>query len=497
MPESEAAIASSLVMAAPAGRRLTSREKEILAEGSVGHLVLFPRNLRDPEEAKDLIAEARSLLPRPPLVAVDQEGGIVCAAAAIAGRPPSAMHLGAAGSERAVREWAARQASLLRRVGINMNLAPVLDVEDRGGSAVIGTRSFGGDPKRVARLGAAAVRGYLRGGVLPVGKHFPGHGSVRSDSHLTLPIDRRGARAILGSSIPPFRSAFRAGLPAVMIAHVAYPALGTGALPAGLSESVIRGLLRERLGFRGVVMSDAVEMAGFPGETFLPEALAAGVDLFCVTRSLAAGRRASRRLAEAIRSGRVDPRAARAAARRVRALAGRRLHRPAGGAAVRADPARGIVWAGPGSFRPLPEGDWVAFLPEALPGRIRISLDLSGIDERFGERFRREAVHLFPADPSGAECRAVAREAGRAEAVVLGLLARGELPAGQSRLLRLLMEGRRRLVAVALADPEPLLRIRGVERLFAFDFGRDTLSALFEILDGRKRPLGISPFGRR
>ncbi|MFH1680507.1 MAG: beta-N-acetylhexosaminidase [Candidatus Eisenbacteria bacterium] len=489
--------AASLVMAAPSGRRLSRREREILAEGAVGHLILFRRNLRDREEVRDLLAEARSLLPNPPLVAVDQEGGVVSAAAEVAGRPPSAMHLGAAGDARLVRGWAMRQASLLRALGINVNLAPVLDVQARGGSAVIGTRSFGGNPGLVAALGSAAVRGYLWGGVIPVGKHFPGHGSVRADSHLVLPVDRRGARAIRASSLDPFRAAVRAGLPAVMIAHVAYPALGTGRRPATLSAAVIKGLLRESLGFRGVVMSDAVEMVGFPGESFLPEALAAGIDLFCVSRSLAAGKRAARLLAGSLRSGRVDGKTAREATRRVGALARRELPRPPGVPVPSGDPARGIARIGRGPFRPLPPAGWRAFLPDRLSGRIPIRLDLSGVAERFGDRFLREVVRLYSPDPGEAECRAMAGLAG-GEAVVLGLLGRGELPEGQKMLLRVLSGREGRLVVAALADPEPVLRIGGgTERLLTFDFGRETLAALFEVLIGEKEPGGVRPFASR
>jgi beta-N-acetylhexosaminidase len=488
--------AARLVMAAPSGRRLTADERALLADRSIGHLILFGRNLVDREEARDLIAEARSLLGRSPLVAVDQEGGIVAAASRLVGTPPSAMHLGAGGGPGRVRAWAMRQAALLRAVGINMNLAPVLDVQGEPWSRVIGSRSFGGRPGAVAALGVSAVRGYLAGGVLPVGKHFPGHGGVAADSHLTLPVDRRSARAIRASALPPFRAAFGAGLPAVMIAHVSYPRLGTGKLPATVSPEVIGTLLRGSLGFGGVVMSDALEMAGFPGERLIPAALRAGIDLFCVSRSIRAGRRVALVLSRAAAEGSVERARLLDAERRVEALVSRLPRRKSSPPEAPAGEWRGIVRRGPGAFRPLSGDDWIALLPARLAGRLPVPVDLSGIASRFGEPFVRERVRLYPPEPSAAEIRGLLRSA-RGKTVVLGVLGRGELPAGQQRLLRALRSRPERLLAVALLDPGPLAAERGIEALFSFDFRKETLVALFEILTGKRRPEGVLPFAIR
>ena len=140
-----------------------------------------------------------------------------------------------------------------------------------------------------------------------MGKHFPGHGGVRADSHVRLPVDPRPAKEIHARDLVPFVRAIREDLPAIMVAHVAYPALGTGVTrPATVSHEVITDLLRGRLRFDGIVMSDALEMAGFGGEEAIPDAFRAGIDLFCACRSLAQGRRVARILARALRDGRID-----------------------------------------------------------------------------------------------------------------------------------------------------------------------------------------------
>ncbi|RPJ41362.1 MAG: hypothetical protein EHM19_12130, partial [Candidatus Latescibacterota bacterium] len=330
---------------------------------------------------------------------------------------------------------------------------------------------------------------------VPVGKHFPGHGGVPADSHVTLPIDRRTRPALLGADLPPFRAAFRAGLPAVMIAHVAYPSLGTGRLPATVSPDVVRGLLREKMGFEGVAMSDALEMAGFPGEKMIPAALQAGIDLFCVSRSIAAGRRVAEILTAALGSGEIEEARLEEAARRVGALARRVPPRARPGEAPAGPEERGIVRVGRGPFRPIGRRPWIAFLPRRLDGRLPAPLDLSEVERRLGERFVQGSIALYGPDPAPAEALELVRRA-RGRDVVLALLGRGEVPRGQERLLRALTGRAERLLPVALLDPGPLALFRG-ERLFTFDFRAETLAALFEVLLGKKRASGTLPVSFR
>jgi len=490
-------IAARLVMAAPAGASWTTREERLLGEGRIGHLILFRRNLRDPGPSRRFIARGRQLLPEPALVAVDHEGGIVVMAEAVAGVPPSAMQLGAGGDPAVVEAWAADQAVRLRRAGIDVNLAPVLDVAGPGGSRVIGTRAFGGRATLVGRLGAAAVRGYLRGGVLPVGKHFPGHGGVRADSHAELPVDRRSRSEIARRDIAPFRAAHRAGLGAVMIAHVAYPRLGTARRPATLSPDLIQGLLRGGLRFDGVVCSDALEMAGFPGERFIPEAFRAGIDLFCASRSISQGARIAGAIARVMRRGEIEEEHALASAARIEHWRLSLPVRPTGEAGDTLDPVWDrIVHLGRKPFRP-PAGEWTVLLPDQLGGRLGRRIDRSVVEAALGTPARHRLLRLYPYDPSPQRLSAILEGIRGADTIVLGLLGRGELPEGQRRLFRTLRRRTERLVPVALLDPDPLLAFDLPDRLFTFDFRPATLAALFRILLGEERPGGRLPIARR
>jgi len=181
----------------------------------------------------------------------------------------------------------AATAAELRAVGIDVNFAPVLDVDSNPSNPVIGDRAFSGDPRTVAALGIAFAKGLLSRGILPVGKHFPGHGDTSADSHEELPVVRAGRQTLLRRELLPFRRAARAGIPALMTAHVVYTALDRG-LPATLSRKILHDLLRKRLRFRGTLFSDALEMKAIAGRFGLGEsaalAVTAGCDVVLVCR---------------------------------------------------------------------------------------------------------------------------------------------------------------------------------------------------------------------
>ncbi len=481
-------LAGRLVMAPPAGRSLTAAEGRILESGRVRHLILFARHLREKREAGDLIAHCRSLLPGRPLVSVDHEGGLVSFASRLVGAAPSPMLLGSIGDPGHTHEWAEAQATALRAFGFNMVNAPLLDIAHPKGSGVIGTRSYGPDHQGVGRMGEAALRGYLRGGVIPVIKHFPGHGGVSGDSHLHLPVDRRSLGTVRKRDLRPFARCIRAGAPVVMAAHVSFPRIpGSGELPACASEPILRDLLRDDLGFGGVIMSDAFDMKGFGGVRRAVESLRAGVDLFCCGSSLAAGARFAGELARALRleeEGLERQKVAKRAAAidELLKIPGRRpriLQPPAG------REREGFVWQGRGNFSP-PRGNWHLFLPRRLPGRLKVPLLLEEVRRRRSVSWIRRRITLFPADP---DRRAIARLCAKAEHfdwVALGLLGRGELPQGQQDLARALKGGEGRVIPVGLLDPQPVERLGFREALFTFDFRPATLAALVDTLAGEK-----------
>ena len=255
----------------------------------VAGVVLFARNLESREQATGLIAALREeASPRPLLIAVDHEGGRVQRLTADHGvtRLPSARDVAASEDpEAAAAACGALAAGELRALGVDLNFAPVLDVDSNPLNPVIGDRSFGRDPSLVARLAVAFIQAHQAGGVAACGKHFPGHGDTDRDSHFHLPTLPHDLARLERVELPPFVAAIRAGVAAVMTAHVMFPALDPDR-PATMSRAILLGLLRERLGFGGVIVSDDLEMRavadGWGVERAAVEAVGAGADLLLV-----------------------------------------------------------------------------------------------------------------------------------------------------------------------------------------------------------------------
>lgn len=247
------------------GPTLTEADRERLTHPLVGGVILFTRNFQSPQQLSALTAEIHALRTPPLLIAVDHEGGRVQRFREGFTAIPAMRELGAAWEEDAAKARQIAQdtgyvlASELRAHGVDLTFAPVLDVDFKR-SSVIGDRAFHADPDIIANAAQALVRGFNQGGMSSVGKHFPGHGHVRADSHHEVPVDDRPYSAIEHSDLVPFRRLIAAGLGAVMPAHVIYPQVDGD--PAGFSEKWLKQILRKQLGFDGVIFSDDLSMEG-------------------------------------------------------------------------------------------------------------------------------------------------------------------------------------------------------------------------------------------
>lgn len=280
-------LALGVVMGCFEGRGLPEWVRRDLADG-LGSLCLFGSNLDgDDAQAAALVAQVHAARPDC-VVALDEEGGDVTRLDYACGsRAVGAAVLGAGDDEARTRAVTRDLGERLARVGVDLDLAPVLDVNSAPDNPVIGTRSFGADPGLVARHGVAAVRGLADAGVAACLKHFPGHGDTVADSHVAAPVVRADADLLRARELVPFAAAVAAGADAVMTAHVRVPALDPDQ-PASTSAAVTR-LLREELGFDGVVVTDALDMVGVSGpqahgsvEAAAVASLLAGADLLCL-----------------------------------------------------------------------------------------------------------------------------------------------------------------------------------------------------------------------
>jgi beta-N-acetylhexosaminidase len=252
-----------------------------------GGVILFGRNVESPAQLLALThgLQTARRASMPLLIAVDQEGGRVARLKTPFTAFPSAATVGQAASEPLAYDLGQTLGRELRAVGINVDMAPVLDVLTNPANTVIGDRAFSAEPQDVARLGVAFMRGLHAAGILAVAKHFPGHGDTRLDSHIALPLAERTEAQLRACELLPFQEAIAAGLQAIMTAHVICKALDPYH-PATASASILTGMLRQEWGFPGVIVSDDLGMAAMseamPWEEVPLRALRAGVDLLLI-----------------------------------------------------------------------------------------------------------------------------------------------------------------------------------------------------------------------
>ena len=274
------------------GTEVTSDLRAWIQEYRPGGIILFSRNLVDPGQIAHLTNELQDVSSECPLlIAIDQEGGRVSRLPSGFTIFPPAATVAYSGSTELAYQAAAVTAKELRAVGINMNMAPILDIHTNPANPIIGDRAFGTEPEKVSLMGAATMAGLHDHRVLACGKHFPGHGDTNTDSHKELPVVHATAQRLQDIELKPFHHAIRRGLQALMTAHVHYPALDPQN-PATLSSTILTDLLRGQMGFEGVILSDDLEMRAILDHSSIGDAavrsLEAGADclLVCKTRSL-------------------------------------------------------------------------------------------------------------------------------------------------------------------------------------------------------------------
>lgn len=346
------------------GREPDAALLERLSTG-LGGVILFGHNVGDRDELTALVSALRDAGGETLLVAVDEEGGEVTRLEHASGSAyPTAWALGAADDPALTERVAAVVAADLAAVGVNLDLAPVADVNSDPDNPVIGLRSFGQDPELVARHVAAFVNGLQSAGVGACAKHFPGHGATRLDSHLDLPVLDADLARIRKVDLVPFQAAIGAGVRSVMTAHVVFTALDQD--PATISAPVL-GLLRDELGFDGVVITDALTMAAIRERWGVAEgavrSLMAGADLLCLDAAPEDQDATRRAILAAVAEGRLDVSRLESAAERVATLAAwarprraaaspdrERLGLAAARRAVHVDAGQGVLPLGPAPY---------------------------------------------------------------------------------------------------------------------------------------------------
>jgi beta-N-acetylhexosaminidase len=418
---------------------------------------------------------------------------------------PGNMALGATRSEALAYRVGRALGRELAAVGVNVDFAPVCDVNNNPENPVVGTRSFGEDPALVARLAAALTRGLQSAGVAATAKHFPGHGDTASDSHHGAPVIPHGLARLRRIELPPFRAAIEAGVRLVMTAHIVLPALEARDAPATLSPAILQGLLRRELGFRGLIVTDAMDMhaidqgSGLVVDTIA--AAAAGVDLLLFNHERARQIEAFAALVHAARRGLVAAADVQASARRVLALKkwlrGRKQP-PLAVVACREHQAlaREVAEASVTLVRDterrlplrLPSDARIAAVvprPEDLTPADTSSLVVPALAEALRKRHPRVDELFISMNPSASEVRTLRDSLGRYDLVVVGTINATSQP-GQASLVDALVKQRTPTVAAALRMPYDLAAYPSVT----------TYACTYSILPPAMEALADALFGR-
>ena len=481
------------------GLEMTEEFIQVVKEHKIGNVILFRENIRDNEQLKKLCDQIQTLIRaetgHSAFIAIDQEGGIVTRLKEDGVNVPGAMALGATGDPENAHKAGLLIGREMRALGPNFNFAPTVDVNANRGNPVIGVRSFSDDPQKAALFGEAAVRAYENSGIYCCGKHFPGHGDTNVDSHLGLPVIEKTIEELEEAELIPFRRCIEAGIPAIMSSHILFPKIEPENVPGTMSRRIITGLLKEKLGFRGLVFSDCLEMAAiqkyYGTAKGTVAAFKAGVDLAELSSRIDLMRETAQAVNEAADRGEFDMEEIKASVEKILAFKKNMVtvpekelcNRPEDRETVK-HMIRGAITCCQG-IPPVPDentffcgcGDYRA----SLVGNPE--LQAPPFPEYMAAIFGGAAM-VTAKNPGEEEIRTAARRASGYQRIVLGTC-NAHLSPGQLELARALADTGKELTVVALRSPYdiPLLPDCAC-KIVAYEYSEPAFDALAEVFRG-------------
>lgn len=490
---------NKLVMVDIPGHSLTPETRAHLERYRPGGVILFRKNIQTRDQVRALTDDLKAVLGPELLIAIDQEGGGVwrttdlpCA--------PAAMNVGAADDLGNARSVGALIGRGMRAMGLNWDFAPVMDVNNNPLNPVIADRSFGENPKRVSELALAYAEGLMSEGVAPCAKHFPGHGDTFQDSHHALPTVTRNLEGLEEYELVPFRAAALAQLPAIMTAHIVYPAIDPD-LPATLSRTILTGLLRERGGFRGVIITDSMGMSAIDknwgrGEAAVMSVLA-GSDMVEALGSLPSQVASFEALEQAERDGTIPAARIAESVSRLDDLAHRfpAVARDYPSDLETADRAftvdawgRGIA-AHRNPIIPKPGSRITLITAEGIPGENVAEVGLDGMELSFqlAQVYAVEPI-LYDLNDPGKSLEAVRQARAGGATILFAATSRHRLSSG----VRELAQAAKPDLMLALWNPYAVLDV-DAPAIITFGYRPEGIQALSRVLRGEIMPTAIAP----
>lgn len=490
------------------GKEMSSEFIRLVKEYKLGNVILFEHNVESMSQIRRLCGEIQELVKRETghfaFITIDQEGGAVTRLPEKGCNVPGAMATAAAGDPQNAGILATITAKELKSLGINFNLAPVMDVNNNSRNPVIGVRSYSDRAEVVAEYGVAAVKGYQSEDFLACAKHFPGHGDTAVDSHLGLPVIEKTLEELEELELKPFRAVIENGIEAVMSSHILFPKLEPDKVPCTMSRRIITGILKERIGFRGLVLSDCMEMDAiqkyYGTAKGVAAAMAAGVDMVFVSHTSRLLEEGILEVYRAVEEGRLSLEEMRASAEKIIGYKNKYIEKEISCEGCSAEDRekereirkKGIVMT---QGRLFPVGEKTFFT--GCPG-FRATL-ASSVDNRavtfaeyMAEKFGGTA-RVSSKNPDEKEISSILSAAEKADNIVVSAY-NGHLQTGQMELIRALSGKGVPVAVIALRNPYDLENLpENVTGIAAWDNSLETLELLEELLRGQWTSEGTLP----
>lgn len=475
----------------------------------ISNIVLFSSNIESKDQLARLCADIQALVRKETgfdaLISIDQEGGVVSRLSEDTTRIPGAMAIAATGDVQNAYTAGRITGSELKALGVNFDLAPVMDVNSNPHNPVIGVRSYGDTPETVSEYAISMMKGLLDGGVLCAAKHFPGHGDTSVDSHLALPTVDKPASELWKNELLPFRAAIQAGIPGIMSSHILFPQLESKNIPATMSRTILTDLLKKQMGFKGLVLTDCLEMRAikevYTTEKGAVEAVKAGADLILISHTASVAEWVAKAIHSAVLAGEIDMQEMDESVAKILSYKADYANKPGVPSVIgceehQAENAK-IMQATLTAVH-LPQGE----LPD-LGERphflgclaYRSTIASSQADQAFSfPRYMADklggSAAITPLDPTAEEISAIRDSIGDATCLVIGTY-NGHLNRGQLDLVNELCKTQIPTIAIALRNPYDLQHLDNrVTKLAGYEYTQLCFDALAKVLQKQALPTG-------
>lgn len=486
------------------GTTVSDELRQAVKEYKIANIILFSRNIVDATQLNALCNDIQELVKSETghgaMISIDQEGGIVTRLTADCVNIPGTMALASSGDVNNAYRAGVITGKQLRYLGINTNLAPCVDVNSNPKNPVIGVRSFGDDPENVGEYASSMIKGFSEGRVVSCVKHFPGHGDTDMDSHISLPYVDKSLAELESCELLPFRKAISAGAPAVMTAHILYPQLEPEHLPATMSRKIITDLLRNKMGFEGIVISDCMQMSAIKEHygtvNGIISAMSAGVDMVLVCHNVELSCEAACEIEKAVLDGKIDSNEMLESANRILAFKEKWFDDETDIDFDLADAIKEnqtlvqktITSAGEFAIKPL--GDSPICIGCQVY-RTNYAQEYTGNTDLFERVMSKEingtAVSVS-ANPSDSEIEEVVAVAKNHTSAVVGTY-NGHINQGQLKLVKRLSEANIPTICVAMQNPYDLAYVpENVTKLAAFEYTERAVAAVSKVIKGEEKP---------